>query len=116
MSAQGFNSNIIGNITAQIDTQYSGERLAAQEYLQKTLETTLAKYKEMYDSLYTRRSNITIQEQTFKTNLAERYKSLLEIKNKMAENNSATFQPLIDLNKALMEAYSTPALATATQE
>lgn len=116
LSAEGFNSKIIGNITSQIDSQYADERLKAQSFLQSTLETTLSKTKDMYTDLYNRRTNLTAAEQTFKTGLADKYKALFQLKNDIAKNNTDVFEPVKTLNDNLIKAYSTAAISTATAE
>ena len=116
LSAEGFNPKIISNITSQVDTHYADERLKAQSFLQTTLETTLSKVKDMYNDLYNRRTNLTAAEQTFKTNLAQRYKDLFALKNDIAKNNTDVFEPVKTLNDNLIAAYSTSAITAATGE
>lgn len=83
-------------------------------FLQDTLNNTLTRYKDLYTDLYNRGSNLTSAEQSFKTGLAERYKSLFELKSTIAENNNMTLAPVESLNKAIMEAYAGVATSTAT--
>lgn len=116
LSAQGFNANVIGNITSQVDSQYADERLKVQTFLSDVLDKSLSRQRDLYTDLFNRRSSLTAAEQGFRNTVGERYKYLSTLKQNIAETINTMFEPIENINKTLTGAYSTVDASSATGE
>lgn len=114
LSAQGFNANVISNITSQVDTQYADERLKVQTFLSDVLDKSLARQRDLYTDLFNRRSSLTAAQQSFRNTVGECYKYLYQLKQDIAEAINGIFAPIEEVNKTLTGAYTPVATSSAT--